>query len=73
MLAVMQMEKEGLSEQEARDHIFMMDSGGLIVDSRSPVGHKAEFSKNTECIKDIEKAVHTIQPNILIGIDHSII
>lgn len=69
-LCVMAMKKEGTSEKDARDKIWMVDSKGLIVNDRPEggvSGHKSIFAKNFKPIRDLEEAVKTVKPSILIG------
>lgn len=69
-LCVMAMKKEGTSEKDAKDKIWMVDSKGLIVNDRPEggiSGHKRTFAKNFKPIRDLEEAVKTVKPSILIG------
>lgn len=69
-LCVMAMQKEGTSEQDAKDKIWMVDSKGLIVNNRPEGGvdgHKKLFAKNHEPIKELSAAVKKVKPSILIG------
>ncbi|XP_065223482.1 NADP-dependent malic enzyme-like isoform X1 [Planococcus citri] len=69
-LCVMAMQKEGTSEQDAKDKIWMVDSKGLIVIDRPEggvTGHKKLFAKNHQPIKDLYSAVQKVKPSILIG------
>ncbi|XP_049802890.1 NADP-dependent malic enzyme-like [Schistocerca nitens] len=69
-LCVMAMQKEGTSLQDARDRIWMVDSKGLIVKDRPEggvTGHKVEYAKNHQPIKNLEDIVKTIRPTVLIG------
>lgn len=66
----MAMLKEGTSEKDARDKIWMVDSKGLIVHNRPEggvTGHKTIFAKNYQPIRDLDVAIKTIKPSILIG------
>lgn len=66
----MAMQKEGTSEQDAKDKIWMVDSKGLIVTDRPEggvTGHKKLFAKKHEPIKDLLSAVKKVKPSILIG------
>ena len=66
----MAMQKEGTSEQDAKDKIWMVDSKGLIVNDRPEggvTGHKKLFAKNHEPIKELFAAVKKIKPSVLIG------
>ncbi|KAK7863404.1 hypothetical protein R5R35_004361 [Gryllus longicercus] len=69
-LCVMAMMKEGTSEQDARDKIWMVDSKGLIVKNRPSGGlnhHKEVFAKEHEPVTDLEEIVKRIKPSVLIG------
>ncbi|KAI5712766.1 hypothetical protein M8J75_010981 [Diaphorina citri] len=69
-LCVMAMQKEGTSEQDARDKIWMVDSKGLIVKDRPEggvTGHKVHYAKKHAPVKNLADVVKTVKPSILIG------
>lgn len=64
------MEEEGLSLEEARKKIWMVDSKGLIVKDRPEGGissHKAHYAQKHEPIKELADVVKAIKPTVLIG------
>lgn len=66
----MAMKKEGTSEQDARDKIWMVDSKGLIVKDRPEggvTGHKVHYAKKHAPIKNLADVVKKVKPSILIG------
>ncbi|XP_055949323.1 NADP-dependent malic enzyme-like [Argiope bruennichi] len=69
-LIVMEMEEEGVSTEDARNRIWMVDSKGLVVTSRTAEGlkdHKKYYAKDHEATKDLEKMMEHIKPTVLIG------
>ncbi|XP_013137791.1 PREDICTED: NADP-dependent malic enzyme-like isoform X2 [Papilio polytes] len=69
-LCVMAMKAEGVSEEEARSRIWMVDSKGLIVRNRPEGGlneHKEKFAKDCPPIRTLEEVVRTAKPSVLIG------
>lgn len=65
------MKHEGLSEEQARDRIYMADIDGLLCDSRPggvPAGPAAAFAKNQAPERDLAALVNRIKPSCLIGI-----
>ena len=66
----MAMVEEGLTLEEARKRIFLVDSRGLIVKDRPKGGinhEKAPFAQEHEPIDDLGDVVKTIKPSVLIG------
>lgn len=60
----------GISEQDARSKIWMVDSKGLVVKNRPEggvEGHKKYYAKDHAPIKELLQAVKTLKPSILIG------
>lgn len=69
-LCVMAMQNEGISENDARSRIWLVDSKGLIVKDRPEGGitsHKEHFAHSHAPVKTLTEAVKTLKPNILIG------
>lgn len=65
----MAMQQEGLSEADARQKIFLIDSKGLVTKHRLAdlTEHKKPYAKDIEPIDNLTKAVQVVKPNILIG------
>ncbi|XP_032687864.1 NADP-dependent malic enzyme-like isoform X2 [Odontomachus brunneus] len=69
-LCVTAMQKEGVSEEEAKKKIWMVDSKGLIVKNRPRgglTGHKLEFAREDEPIDTLVDVVKTAKPSVIIG------
>lgn len=69
-LCLMALMKEGLSEAEAKQRIWMVDSRGLIVKDRPSGGlteHKLHFAQEHEPIDNLVDVVRAIKPSVLIG------
>jgi malate dehydrogenase (oxaloacetate-decarboxylating)(NADP+) len=61
--------EEGLSEQEARQRCWFVDSKGLVVASRQDLDqHKRAFAHQAEHVQDLASAVSKLQPTALIGV-----
>lgn len=64
----MAMQKEGLTHQQAKDRIWMVDSKGLIVKGREGVkGHKTDFAHDYKQMKGLQEIVFDLKPTALIG------
>lgn len=63
---------QGLSEQEARERIWLVDSQGLVFDARGPMAeHKKVFSRkdyNGAPITDLLDILEYVKPTALIGL-----
>ncbi|XP_042147840.1 NADP-dependent malic enzyme [Ixodes scapularis] len=71
-LLVMAMVKEGATQEEARNRIWMLDSRGLIVKGREPNGdstqsHKEKFAKDAKHMNNLLEIVKFVKPTVLIG------
>ncbi|CAH0559308.1 unnamed protein product [Brassicogethes aeneus] len=69
-LCVKAMESEGISQEEARSKIWMVDIDGLLAKDRPEghlEGHKAYYAKDHAPVKDFAQVVNEIKPSILIG------
>lgn len=69
-LCVMAMKKEGVSEEQAKSKIWMVDSKGLIVKNRPSGGiteHKLRFARDDQPIDTLLEVVKTAKPTVLIG------
>lgn len=68
-LVVSAMMAEGLSQEEARQHCWFMDSKGLVVKSRSNLAeHKLPYAHDHAFIADLLAAVETLRPTAIIGV-----
>lgn len=69
-LCVKAMMTEGISREEAREKIWMVDIDGLLAKGRPEGklgGHKWYYAKDHEVMKDFGEIVKTVKPTILIG------
>ncbi|KAG5673276.1 hypothetical protein PVAND_003336 [Polypedilum vanderplanki] len=69
-LCVKAMMTEGVSQDEARDKIWMVDIDGLLAKGRPEGqlgGHKWFYAKEHEVMKDFTEIVKEVRPSILIG------
>jgi malate dehydrogenase (oxaloacetate-decarboxylating)(NADP+) len=63
------LQEEGLSLEEARKHIWFVDSKGLIVKSREGLAeHKQHYAHDHAPCADLLSAVKAIQPTMLLGV-----
>lgn len=66
----MAMLKEGVTEEEAKSKIWMVDSKGLLVKDRPKGGlteHKLHFARDGEPIDTLLDVVRTAKPSVIIG------
>jgi malate dehydrogenase (oxaloacetate-decarboxylating)(NADP+) len=67
-MVVTAMQREGLSEAEARRHCWFIDSKGLITASRKDLPeHKRPFAQQRSAVPDLLTAVEALKPTALIG------
>lgn len=63
------MGKQGASLEEARNSCWFIDSKGLVVKDREFLeDHKRPYAHEAKFVPDIDSAVRTIKPTILIGV-----
>ncbi len=68
-LVVQEMVAEGLSEEEARQRCWFLDSRGLVVASRTDLQeHKRRYAHDAPSLPSLQAAVETIKPHALIGV-----
>jgi malate dehydrogenase (oxaloacetate-decarboxylating)(NADP+) len=68
-LLVSAMIDEGLSEEEARQNCWFVDSKGLVVKSRADLSeHKLLYAHDNEFIADFLQAVESLKPTAIIGV-----
>ena len=66
----MAMVEEGLTLEDARKRIYLVDSRGLIVKDRPKGGinhEKAPFAQEHQPVDDLGDCVKIIKPSVLIG------
>ncbi|CAF1091184.1 unnamed protein product, partial [Adineta steineri] len=69
-LLVVALEREGLSTEEARKKIFLVDSKGLIVKNRPAGGlneEKQRYAHEHEPIRNLIDVIRNVKPSFLIG------
>ncbi|VDN05930.1 unnamed protein product [Thelazia callipaeda] len=67
-LCVLQMQHEGLGEDEARERIYLMNSKGLITkDSPNLKSEHKPYAKNMEHIKNLIDVIKKVKPTGIIG------
>lgn len=69
-----EMVQQGLSEEEARQHFYMVDKQGLLFDDdptltpkQKPFAHARQEFEHPETLKDLATIVKTVKPTILVG------
>ncbi|XP_011630378.1 NADP-dependent malic enzyme isoform X1 [Pogonomyrmex barbatus] len=70
MLCVMTMQREGISEEEAKSKIWMVDSKGLLVKDRPKGGitpHKLPFAREGAPMDSFLEVVKLAKPSVIIG------
>jgi malate dehydrogenase (oxaloacetate-decarboxylating)(NADP+) len=59
---------EGLSEKEARNRCWFVDSKGLVVKSRSDLAeYKLPYAHDYEYLRDLLSAIKSLRPTVIIG------
>nr|CAD7571135.1 unnamed protein product [Timema californicum] len=67
-LLVQAMVTEGVSEEEAKTKIWMMDSQGLVTKSRPELSeYKSLYAKDHSSMDSLEDLIYEIKPSVLIG------
>lgn len=67
----MAMIEDGMDEETANSKIWLIDSKGLVTQSRPGINddeHKKQFAKNVQETKDLMEIVNIVQPSCLIGL-----
>ena len=68
-LLVQKFQKDGLSREEALDHIWMFDVNGLLVQSRTDLAdYQKQFAHQADFTSDFAKAVLQVKPTAIIGV-----
>ncbi len=68
-LLVAAMVDQGLTREEARQHLWLVDSGGLVVKSRSGLAeHKLHYAQEHPPVADFITAIRTLKPTAIIGV-----
>ena len=68
-LAAAAMTSEGLSEVEARQRCWLVDSKGLVVKSRTDLGeHKRPYAHDHPQLPDFLSAVRVLKPTAIVGV-----
>ncbi|MGV8050778.1 MAG: NAD-dependent malic enzyme [Anaerolineaceae bacterium] len=68
-LAVSAMTAEGVSESEAREKCWFVDSQGLVVKSRHDLAsHKLSYAHDHDFLPNLISAVESLKPTALIGV-----
>ena len=64
------MEADGLTNEQAINNIFLIDSKGLVSKDRQNEKdpHKMVYAKNLPNYQDLEKVVDIVKPSVLIGV-----
>jgi len=68
-LLVSAMMEQGLTKEQARDRLWLVDSGGLVVKSRTGLAaHKVHYAKDHPPVGDFLSAIKTLKPTAIIGV-----
>ncbi|TAK80401.1 MAG: NAD-dependent malic enzyme [Betaproteobacteria bacterium] len=67
-LVVAAMQREGLTEAEAKSRCLFVDSGGLVISSRADLAeHKRPFAQERPPAADLCAAIESFRPTALVG------
>jgi malate dehydrogenase (oxaloacetate-decarboxylating)(NADP+) len=62
-------QKDGLSQEEAMEHIWMFDVNGLLVHSRTDLAeYQKQFAHNGDFTNDFAEAILQVKPTAIIGV-----
>ncbi len=68
-LLVQKFQKDGLSREEALEHIWMFDVNGLLVQSRTDLAdYQQQFAHQGNPTNDLETAILQVKPTAIIGV-----
>ncbi|MCI4442748.1 MAG: NAD-dependent malic enzyme [Lentimicrobium sp.] len=68
-LLVQKFQKDGLSREEALEHIWMFDVNGLLVESRNDlVDYQKPFAHSGDFTNNFAKAILQVKPTAIIGV-----
>ena len=68
-LLVQKFQRDGLSKEEALDHVWMFDINGLLVKSRTDLAeYQKPFAHESQPSNDFAKAILQIKPTAIIGV-----
>ena len=68
-LIVSASQRDGLSESDATDHIWLFDSQGLVTRGRAELAvHKRRYAHDHTAIDDLASAIRAVKPTALIGL-----
>jgi malate dehydrogenase (oxaloacetate-decarboxylating)(NADP+) len=68
-LIVAALREEGLSEAEARQHCWFVDSKGLVVQTREDLAeHKLAYAHDHPFVADLASAIEELEPSAIIGV-----
>jgi malate dehydrogenase (oxaloacetate-decarboxylating)(NADP+) len=68
-LLIQKFQKDGLSREEALEHIWMFDVNGLLVNSRTDLAdYQKQFAHSGEFTNDFADAILQIKPTAILGV-----
>jgi malate dehydrogenase (oxaloacetate-decarboxylating)(NADP+) len=68
-LIVAAAQRDGLTESDATEHIWLYDSQGLVTSGRTELAaHKRRYAHDHSAINDLATAVRAVKPTALIGL-----
>ncbi len=68
-LLVASMVAQGLNKEEARKRLWLVDSKGLVVKSRSGLTeHKQQFAHDHRALPDFQSAIESVKPTAIVGV-----
>ena len=67
-LLIAAMTEDGLDSKEAKARIWLVDSKGLVVESRQDLnGHKREFARQAQPMSNLEEIIDFTRPTAIVG------